>query len=74
MQTTEVSLTTTVKGVDVRIYSKETGPHGKIHGAYHDGTGNWHIASWQSTGYFHPYDQKQGQHRCDMDLISTKKE
>lgn len=74
MHNAETRMTTTIKGVEVRIYSQDTGPHGKIHGAYHDGAGNWHMASWQSTGFFHPYDQKQGQHCCDMDLITTKKD
>lgn len=59
---------TTVSGVKVRIYSTDTGPHGKIHGAYFDGESNWHQASWQATGYFHPYNDIQGQHKCSLDL------
>ena len=63
--------TASVSGCKVRIYTKDTGPHSLIHGAYQDpATENWYQASWQNTGYFHPLDQEQGQHKCSLDLVA----
>lgn len=60
-------------GAAVRIYTRSTGPHGKIHGAYLDrSTDNWHQACWQSTGFFHEYDSKEAhQLTCAIDLVDA---
>lgn len=74
LDTKDVTLfteTESASGCRVRIYTKETGPHGLIHGAYQDpATENWYQASWQNTGYFHPLDQEQRQHLCSLDLLA----
>lgn len=65
-------VTATIGGNVVRIYSRDTGPHGKIHGAYQEPqTGDWHIAGWQSTGYFHQPNEDGTQHKCAADLLQT---
>lgn len=61
--------TVTVTGTNVRIYTRDTGSHGKIHGAYEGPDGNWHSTSWNGSGFFHAYNaDTKVQHLCAQDL------
>ena len=54
-----------------RIYTKETGSNGKIHGAYWDGS-NWHAVAWQRHGYYNPYNaETKEQVTCALDLVTA---
>ena len=68
----EFPRTMTLAGSEVRIYARETGEFGRIHGAYW-ANGNWHLASWQRSGHFHPVSPSDGtQYTCGLDLIEAK--
>lgn len=57
----------TVGGSEVRIYSRDTGVTGRIHGAYWV-NGDWHQASWFATGHVNPPDPDGVQWESKLDL------
>jgi hypothetical protein len=60
----------TVRGSLVRIYTRDTGNHEKIHGAYKCGD-DWHTASWNSNGFFNNLNNDEVQPKSDLDLEFT---
>ena len=55
----------------VRIYTQETGAHGKIHGAYLSGE-DWHAVSWNKDGHFNDINDAGNQPKSAMDLITVQ--
>jgi hypothetical protein len=57
--------TKTVGGADVIIYQRNVGTEQAIHGAYHNGEGDWYVAAWDNTGRFNP------ERRVSCDLVES---
>lgn len=58
----------TAGGSDVRIYSRDTGRTGRIHGAYW-ANGDWHHSAWFGTGHVNPPDKDGVQWESKLDLV-----
>lgn len=61
--------TKTVGGAEVIIYQRGVGTEQAIHGAYHNGEGNWYVVAWDKRGRFNP-DQRV---MCDLIESAPKK-
>lgn len=57
--------TKTVAGSDVVIYERHVGPDQKTLGAYSDGEGDWHMATWDLEGRYNP------ERRVAIDLVES---